>query len=381
MMIRRYTHEDRSRGQAMVEFAIVLPLLALLLMMAVDFGRVFFGWVGVQNAARIGANFGAMHPDANWSNPSDPDRQDYVAQIQSDAAAINCELPDPLDVPSYPDGTDIGDPSVVNLECDFSLISGFLAPIFGGTTITIGAEATFPVRYGPFTGPTGGGGGPPPPPPPPTCRTVPDLDNLTVANARTAWTDAGFNAGTFYPAFGQDNEIVVPDSQLTNPASNPGDCREPNTTVTVDSDPPPPTPCAASEARVPQMVGLKLKDARTAWTTTAGFTGTITPAQTGANQNTLVANQTLTPDAAVGACAPRTTTADLTLGTPPPPPDCTVPNFIGSHTNGAQSTWEAAGFTTTVTYKQQNSRPYVINEQNQVSGAVIPCSTGLQVGP
>ena len=140
----------------MVEFAIVLPLLALLLMMAVDFGRVFFGWVGVQNAARIGANFGAMHPDANWSNPSDPDRQDYVAQIQSDAAAINCELPDPLDVPSYPDGTDIGDPSVVNLQCDFSLISGFLAPIFGGTTITIGAEATFPVRYGPFTGPTGG---------------------------------------------------------------------------------------------------------------------------------------------------------------------------------------------------------------------------------
>ena len=29
----------------MVEFALVLPILALLLVLAVDFGRVFFGWV------------------------------------------------------------------------------------------------------------------------------------------------------------------------------------------------------------------------------------------------------------------------------------------------------------------------------------------------
>ena len=46
-----------TRGQGMVEFALVLPLLVVLLVMAIDFGRVFFQWVGVTNASRIGANY------------------------------------------------------------------------------------------------------------------------------------------------------------------------------------------------------------------------------------------------------------------------------------------------------------------------------------
>ena len=49
----------RRRGQAMVEFALVLPLLVLLLVMAIDFGRVFFGWVALQNATRIAADYAA----------------------------------------------------------------------------------------------------------------------------------------------------------------------------------------------------------------------------------------------------------------------------------------------------------------------------------
>ncbi|MGH2463352.1 MAG: TadE/TadG family type IV pilus assembly protein, partial [Candidatus Limnocylindria bacterium] len=43
-----------TRGQGLVEFAIILPFLMLVLLMAVDFGRVFFGWVGLANASRIG---------------------------------------------------------------------------------------------------------------------------------------------------------------------------------------------------------------------------------------------------------------------------------------------------------------------------------------
>lgn len=361
----------------MVEFAIVLPLLALLLIMAVDFGRIFFGYVGLQNVVRIGANFGAIHPDADWGDATDPDRVAYAAQIDGDAAAINCELPDPLSVPTFPTGTEIGDPAVVSMECEFELITPFLAPIMGGSTITLAAEATFPIRYGSFAGP--GGGGPPPPPPPPTCRIVPNLDNLTVADARSAWTNAGFT-GTFYPASGQDAEIVDEGSQLTNPFANPGDCIEPPATITVDSDPPPATACGVDEARVPQMVGLKIQDAHDLWDA-RGFTGTLSPAETISNKNNLVANQSTSPAAAVGDCALTTTTATLTPGSPPPPPNCTVPNFIGSQTNGTQSTWRAGGFTTTVSFKQQGQLPYVINEQNKVSNALIPCNSSLQVGP
>jgi len=55
----------RGRGQATVEFALLLPMLLLLLLFALDFGRLFFSYVQVTNAAREGAAYAA-------GNPTDP---------------------------------------------------------------------------------------------------------------------------------------------------------------------------------------------------------------------------------------------------------------------------------------------------------------------
>lgn len=49
------------RGQALVEVAIVAPLLLLLLGVSADFGRVFFISNTVTNAAREGALFASHH--------------------------------------------------------------------------------------------------------------------------------------------------------------------------------------------------------------------------------------------------------------------------------------------------------------------------------
>ena len=49
----------RSRGQSLVEFALVLPVLLLMVLTALDFGRLFPGWVVINNAARVGANYAA----------------------------------------------------------------------------------------------------------------------------------------------------------------------------------------------------------------------------------------------------------------------------------------------------------------------------------
>ena len=62
-------HNDRSRGQSLVEFALVLPLILLLMLIAIDFGRVFLGWVGLNNAARVAANYAAMHPNSSDWDP------------------------------------------------------------------------------------------------------------------------------------------------------------------------------------------------------------------------------------------------------------------------------------------------------------------------
>ena len=57
-LIRRLRRRERSRGQSLVEFALVLPILLLLVLITVDFGRALYGWVVLQNSARIAAKWG-----------------------------------------------------------------------------------------------------------------------------------------------------------------------------------------------------------------------------------------------------------------------------------------------------------------------------------
>jgi Flp pilus assembly protein TadG len=54
--------ETERRGAAAVEFAVVLPLLMMLLLGGADFGRCFHSAMAITNAARAGAEYGAMHP-------------------------------------------------------------------------------------------------------------------------------------------------------------------------------------------------------------------------------------------------------------------------------------------------------------------------------
>jgi len=49
----------RERGQALVEFAMILPIMLLLICALVDFGRAYYTWLMVTNAAREGARVGA----------------------------------------------------------------------------------------------------------------------------------------------------------------------------------------------------------------------------------------------------------------------------------------------------------------------------------
>jgi PKD repeat protein len=59
---RGYTSRQKTLGQSLVEFAIVLPVFMLLLLIAVDFGRLFFSYVQISNATREGAAYAAAEP-------------------------------------------------------------------------------------------------------------------------------------------------------------------------------------------------------------------------------------------------------------------------------------------------------------------------------
>lgn len=53
---------SRERGQAMIEFAFIMPLLVLLLMGVFDLGRAVYALNVVSSAAREGARYGIFKP-------------------------------------------------------------------------------------------------------------------------------------------------------------------------------------------------------------------------------------------------------------------------------------------------------------------------------
>jgi len=55
-------NDDQSRGQGLVEFALILPILLILLLGIIEFGYVFAAYSGLFNAAREATRYGAVHP-------------------------------------------------------------------------------------------------------------------------------------------------------------------------------------------------------------------------------------------------------------------------------------------------------------------------------
>jgi hypothetical protein len=51
------------RGQTLVEWALLLPILLFIMFLVIDFGRGIYYYSVVNNAAREGARYGAVFPD------------------------------------------------------------------------------------------------------------------------------------------------------------------------------------------------------------------------------------------------------------------------------------------------------------------------------
>ena len=382
MFRRHLSDKPISRGQAMVEFALVLPILALLLVLTVDLGRVFFGWVGLQNAARIAANAAASNPDA-WNPPGEIGGQNaYRLAVLNDLRALNCERPGggawtlaAIPTPTFTsmptgfsaDAYEVGDHAEVTITCDFGLITP-LAGALVGQPLTIRATAQFMVRGGEINGiPIG------PAPPPTSCvdKVVPNLVGLSVSAARTAWSNAGFT-GAFNPATGSDTDVVS--SQTTTPSSVPNDCLVATASVIVAHGAA--STCSGTEIEVPALTGLSLTQARSAWTGSGFNPGTFSPA-TG-NDTNLVTGQTTSPSSVPGECREPDTTVTVTHAAPPPP-QCPMPQLLGKKVNIGQSDFTTAGFTGTYSVTRPPNGNYDITSQSLVGGQQYACSSGVTV--
>lgn len=221
---------SRARGQSLVEFALVLPIILVLLSAAADLGRLFYAFVSIENAAKEGAFYGALNPrcDVAKAGCVDPNTVDWRVRNELTGVTISAPVSQCLDAvtsaPKPVNSCGEGDTYRVEVRHTFRLITPILGQILGDQLL-LGAGASSLVINAAID-PTAT----PEPTASPACVTVPNLVGMTVGDARTAWTSAGFT-GAFNPSNGQNNKTVK--TQTTSPASVPGDCLAPSASVSV----------------------------------------------------------------------------------------------------------------------------------------------------
>jgi Flp pilus assembly protein TadG len=82
-MITKSLRQKREQGQTMAEFALVLPLLALLLFGVIQFGILFHNYVTLTDAVRAGSRQGAV--GRHVASPEDAVKE----RVRSSAANLD----------------------------------------------------------------------------------------------------------------------------------------------------------------------------------------------------------------------------------------------------------------------------------------------------
>ena len=136
-MSRVFKLRKNEKGQSLVEFALILPLLLLLIMAIVQFGVVFNGYITVSNAAREGARVGIIEKNN--------------AKVESkvneafDASAV---LTNPAVTISFPEGGSYtnGKPLSVMVKGDAPIIVPLMDAFFPGGKVEVSRTAVMMVE-------------------------------------------------------------------------------------------------------------------------------------------------------------------------------------------------------------------------------------------
>lgn len=112
-------------GQAMVEFALILPIFLLILCGIIDFGWLFYNQLSLNNACREGARYAVVNTADN------ADTQAIINHIEN--SEIHVFANDGVDItvtyssPGDPTAGDI----TVNMSADISFFTPVLSTIMG----------------------------------------------------------------------------------------------------------------------------------------------------------------------------------------------------------------------------------------------------------
>ncbi len=134
-LIRR-RREKGEKGQALVEFALLIPIFLILVFSIVDFGMGFYSWITVTNAAREGARLGSVQASEFLITERVKDTADLPNELTNMRVTV-------IGAQGQP-----GDSVVVQVDYDYNLITplaSLLAPFISGggigPTLTLSSTA------------------------------------------------------------------------------------------------------------------------------------------------------------------------------------------------------------------------------------------------
>lgn len=196
----RWLGRPRSRGQALVEFAIVVPVMLFVLLIAIDFGRLLASYVQITNAARESAAYGAGNPTdvagiaAHAGYEKNSQGQQGEGALTIDAACRN-SAGQSLACALAPGGGGTGNTITVTASEPFTFLTPLIGDLFGGH-VTLGYSATAAVLN---LAPSGGSGE--------VCTQAPTAAFTVVVNLKTVTLDASSStpvSGICFPGYNWD---------------------------------------------------------------------------------------------------------------------------------------------------------------------------------
>ena len=143
-MAERTTRGGRRRrsGQAVVEFALILPVFVLLVFAALEFGRAYYALHLLTNASREGARTGSL------PNTLEADVTTRVSDFLGDvglggswSSTVSVTASDGTTKSGLADATE-GDRVEVAVTYNFTVLCGSILPGFSGT-VPLTARCTF----------------------------------------------------------------------------------------------------------------------------------------------------------------------------------------------------------------------------------------------
>ena len=131
-------YKRKERGQSLVEFVLILPVLLIILAGVLDLGRLYFAYVAVTDAAAEGVAYAAIPPEDEDNEIVNRAQDASGGLIEIDRGLVGIECPD----------TALGEPVTVTVSYNFIVITPFVNAMVSDGVLMLRAVDTEAILAG-----------------------------------------------------------------------------------------------------------------------------------------------------------------------------------------------------------------------------------------